>query len=157
MSAAMASDRRQEVLRALGITPWVRRELAVADEPVSASSDAAPSRRCVVLIPAGGDVRAMDLLGRALSACGAELARAGRISVSAGAVSAPVPHAPVYLAFGQAQAHALGRELPAAVTGQAHIALVDEPAQLLVDASSKRRLWAALRQVRRALASARSH
>jgi hypothetical protein len=77
MSAAMASDRRGEVLRALGITPWVRRERAAAEEPVHAAGDAAPSGRCVVLIPAGGDVRAMDLLGRALNACGAELAVAG--------------------------------------------------------------------------------
>lgn len=154
MSAAVATGRRQHVLRALGITPWVQRQPGGAAAPAAASNATAPSGRCVVLIPAGSDTRAMDLLGRALNACGVELARAGRISVSDGQLGAPVPHAPVYLAFGQAQAHALGRELPAAVMSQAHIALVDEPAQLLTSADSKRRLWAALRQVRRALAAA---
>jgi hypothetical protein len=61
----------------------------------------------------------------------------------------------VYLVFGQAQAHALGRELPAAVMSEAHIALVDEPGPLLFGADGKRRLWAALRQARRALGRAR--
>ncbi|HET6430930.1 hypothetical protein [Dyella sp.] len=154
----MAAARRQQVLQALGLTPWVRRARgASAGSSAAAVAEPSPSGRCVVLIPAGADVRAMDLLGRALNACGAELARAGRISVADGAPGAPVPHAPVYLAFGQAQAHALGRELPAAVMREAHIALVDDPSQLLVDAGSKRRLWAALRQVRRALAATRGH
>lgn len=162
MSAMPAiAQRRASVLRALGITPWVQRE-AVAEAlmdghaPVSEVAQAAAGTpACVVLIPAGSDTRAMDLLGRALNACGAELARAGRISVANGQLSAPVAPAPVYLVFGQAQAHALGRELPAAVMSQAHIALADEPSLLLTDAASKRRLWAALRQVRRALATAR--
>ena len=162
MSAMPAiGQRRTTVLRALGITPWVRRQPA-ADVPAhgavpatEASNPVAGAPACVVLIPAGCDARAMDLLGRALNACGAELARAGRIMVADGQLSAPVAPAPVYLVFGQAQAHALGRELPAAVTSRAHIALADEPSLLLTDAASKRRLWASLRQVRRALAAVR--
>lgn len=158
---AAAPSRRTSVLQALGITPWVLR-MPPADEPVPASevaaTQAASSKAaCVVVLPAGADPRAMDLLGRALNACGAGLARAGRISVSEGRPSATVPHAPVYLVLGQAQAHALGRELPAAVMSQAHIAMADEPAKLLTDAASKRRLWTALRQVRRALALSREH
>ena len=52
------------------------------------------------------------------------------------------------VAFGQAQAHALGRELPSAVLNAAQIVLADEPAVLLAGAA-KRRLWTALRQLRR--------
>lgn len=153
-----APSRRTRVLQALGITPWVLRMSMVdepAVEPELVAAHAASTAACVVVLPAGADPRAMDLLGRALNACGAGLARAGRISVSDGRPSAVVPHAPVYLVLGQAQAHALGRELPAAVMSQAHIAMADEPSTLLADAGSKRRLWTALRQVRRALAVSR--
>ena len=151
--------RRHEVLHALGITPWVRRMRAetVDESPapmVDVVAQAAPAR-CVVVLPAQLPTRAMDLLGRALHAAGAEVARAGRITVADGQPTAAVPHAPVYLVFGQAQAHALGRELPATVMGAAHIALVDEPDALFGGADGKRRLWAALRQLRRALAGAR--
>ena len=62
-----------------------------------------------------------------------------------------VPHARAYLVFGAPQAHALGRELPAQVVQQAHIVLADEPAALLA-AAAKRRLWQALRSLRKALA-----
>lgn len=159
MTPAAAVGRRTAVLHALGLTPWVLRAPAAQSAAGIAPMDAPPADvspvSCVVLVPAGAPPRAMDLLGRALSACGAELARAGRISVSDGRLSAPVPHAPVYLVFGQAQAHALGRELPAGVMSAAHIAMADEPEQLLAAAESRRRLWSALRQVRRALARSR--
>lgn len=156
----MLDARRHQVLHALGITPWVRRmrdDLADAGVPLAMDvvSAEAPAARCIVVLPAQLPPRAMDLLGRALHAAGAEVARAGRITVADGQPTAAVPHAPVYLVFGQAQAHALGRELPAAVMGRAHIALVDEPAVLFGGADGKRRLWAALRQLRRALAGAR--
>jgi len=65
-----------------------------------------------------------------------------------------VPEAQAYLVFGEAQAHALGRALPAAVMHQAQIVLADEPALVLTSADAKRRLWNALRSVRRALAAA---
>lgn len=162
MAAVPLDSRRRAALQAMGITPWVMRERALAPpEPVVIDSGATstraarPSGRCVVLLPAGVDARALDLLGRALTACGAEIARAGRIRVTDGQLSDAVPHAPVYLVFGQAQAHALGRELPAAVMSEAHIALVDEPGPQLFGADGKRRLWAALRQARRALGRAR--
>ncbi len=103
-------------------------------------------------MPAGGSTRALDLLGRALHYGGAALARAGRVSVNNGQLAGTLPQAPVYLVLGQAQAHALGRELPAETMKRTHVALVDEPARLLEDAGSKRRLWTALRQLRRVLA-----
>jgi ABC-type lipoprotein export system ATPase subunit len=65
-----------------------------------------------------------------------------------------VPEARAYLVFGEAQAHALGRALPAAALHRAQIMLADEPATVLTSAAAKRRLWNALRNVRRALATA---
>ncbi len=55
---------------------------------------------------------------------------------------------------GEAQAHALGRALPSMVMHRAQIVLADEPALVLGSAAAKRRLWNALRRVRRALAAA---
>lgn len=162
MAAVPLDSRRCAVLQAMGITPWVMRARAeVAAQSFPVEPDAVPARaaqpsgRCVVLLPADTDARALDLLGRALTACGAEIARAGRIRVADGKLSDVLPHALVYLVFGQAQAHALGRELPAAVMSEAHIVLVDEPGPLLFGADGKRRLWAALRQARRVLGRAR--
>jgi ABC-type phosphate/phosphonate transport system ATPase subunit len=54
--------------------------------------------------------------------------------------------------FGQAQAHALGRALPADAMRSAHIVLADLPADLF-DPAAKRRLWHTLRGLRRALAT----
>ena len=82
------------------------------------------------------------------------LARAARVMVRDGQLDAGVPEARTYLVLGQTQAHALGRELPAAVMQQAQIVLADEPAQLLRDGAAKRRLWSALRSLRRVLATA---
>ncbi|MCP1373553.1 hypothetical protein [Dyella lutea] len=154
----MLDARRQQVLQAMGITPWVRRVResgAPAEEPMlDAPAVEPPVARCIVVLPAQLPPRTMDVLGRALQAAGAGIARAGRVLVADGQTQASVPHAPAYLVFGQAQAHALGRELPAAVMSQAHIALVDAPEALFAGAEGKRRLWAALRQLRRALAVA---
>ena len=105
-----------------------------------------------MLLPDGCGARELDLLGRALAAYGPELARAGRILVKDGRPTAPVPPVRAYLVFGQAQAHALGRELPAAVMNRAQIVLADEPNEVLAGGAGKRRLWTALRQLRRALA-----
>jgi hypothetical protein len=63
-----------------------------------------------------------------------------------------VPRAQAYLVFGEAQAHTLGRALPSDVMRDAHIVLADAPADLLRQAAAKRRLWQALRSMRRALA-----
>ena len=160
MSPASASrgpvSRRARVLRVLGVTPLVRRAAAApqgADQVAEPSAVASvPSASCVVLLPDGGGARELDLLGRALAAYGPELARAGRIPVKDGRPATPVPPVRAYLVFGQAQAHALGRELPAAVMNQAQIVLADEPSQVLASGAGKRRLWTALRQLRRALA-----
>jgi len=160
MSAAPASHgpagRRARMLRALGVTPWVRRAsgAAVAAKSVPAipaSQHVAPAS-CLVLMPDGCSPREVDLLGRALAAYGPELARAGRILVRDGRPVGDVPAVRAYLVFGQAQAHALGRELPAAAMNQAQIVLADEPSLALASGAGKRRLWTALRQLRRALA-----
>lgn len=153
----LSEHRRARVLHALGIQPWVRRPSS-AETPVAADvtssaviSDASACR-CVVVLPEGCSVRELDLLGRALNGCGAELARAARLTVTSGRIVGTIPQARAYLVFGEAQAHALGRSLPAAVMHQAQIVLADEPAQVLLHADAKRRLWSALRSVRRVLA-----
>lgn len=149
---------RERVLRALGLETWRRRQQAVADAPAvvgEALPPAASSSDCVVLLPAACDARELDLLGRALTSGGAALARAARVRMSPGEAETAVPQARAYLACGEAQAHALGRSLPMQVTAQAQIVLVDEPGRLLGDPSAKRRLWIALRTLRRGLAAGR--
>lgn len=162
MPAASATHRAR-VLRALGMTPWVRRTRAATVGPevvpevdsVSGAGEVTDAAvACVVVLPEGCQTRELDLLGRALVAAGAVLARAARMTVSGGQLAGPVPVARAYLVFGEAQAHALGRQLPAAVMHRAQIALVDEPVQVLTSAAAKRRLWIALRTLRRMLASA---
>lgn len=151
------ADHRGRVLRALGVTPWVRRDVPLA-EPTAAVVVAEPDGpvTCVVVLPDGCDARQLDLVGRALTACGAALARAARLVVRDGQLAPPVPEAQAYLVFGEAQAHALGRVLPATVMHRAQIVLVDEPSLVLRSAEAKRRLWNALRSVRRVLAAAGS-
>ncbi|WP_049621723.1 hypothetical protein [Frateuria defendens] len=155
-ASALPPPRRARLLQALGITPWaLRTQAPTADAPAGATAEPASippaAGHCVVVLPAGCAPRELDLLGRALLAGGGELARAARIGVADGRPVAPLPAAPAYLVFGQAQAHALGRELPAAVMNQAQIVLVDEPAAVLGQGAGKRRLWTAVRQLRRAL------
>lgn len=150
----VSADRRARVLRALGVTPWQRR--AAPAVVAAAASDMAANVACVVVLPQDCGTRELDLVGRALNACGVALARAARVTVSGGQLAADVPEARAYLVFGEAQAHALGRALPAAVMHRAQIVLADEPALVLSSAGAKRRLWNALRSVRRALAVADS-
>jgi hypothetical protein len=143
------------MLQVLGVTPWVRRaSVAPAASPVEApAAPVVPAASCVVVLPEGCAARELDLLGRALAAYGPELARAGRVLVRDGRPDGEVPPVRAYLVFGQAQAHALGRELPAAVMNQAQIVLADEPRQVLASGAAKRGLWTALRELRRALAA----
>ena len=156
MNAPAAATHRARVLRALGLTSWQRRSVA-ADSAVVAMDDeamqATVNADCVVLLPATCGTRELDLLGRALNSAGAALARAGRVRVQPNEAEVDVPQARAYLACGEAQAHALGRSLPMQVTAQAQIVLADEPARLLGDAAAKRRLWIALRTLRRSLAT----
>jgi hypothetical protein len=159
MNAAVShtdTAHRARVLRALGMVPWVRRAAPAApaeDVPVAqVHGDDAPGG-CVVVLPGACATRELDLLGRTFAACGAWLARAARVSVNAaGELAEEPPSARAYLVFGETQAHALGRSLPAEVMQRAQIVLVDEPSQVLSQASSKRRLWIALRTLHRALA-----
>ena len=151
---AQATSHRERVLRALGVTPWVRRtvsaEPGASEAPIVDAVADIVSGDCIVVLPAGCSARELDLVGRALMACGAAFARAPRIEVSNGQLPA-APQARAYLVFGEAQAHALGRELPAAALSRAHIVLADEPASVLASGAGKRRLWNALRSLRRAL------
>lgn len=156
MNAVVASSaHRARVLRVLGVVAWRKRELGAAESMAKATTLAEPQSMpatagVVVVVPPRCAVRELDLLGRALSAFGPQLARAPRIEAVDGETM-QVPHAPAYLVFGQAQAHALGRALPANVMRDAHIVLADAPSEILAQASSKRRLWLALRTLRRAL------
>lgn len=154
---AHATTHRERVLRALGVTPWVRRvavaEPAASELPMVDAVAEIVSGDCVVVLPSGCSPRELDLVGRALMACGPAIARAPRIEVSGGQLPA-APQARAYLVFGEAQAHALGRELPAAALSRAHIVLADEPASVLASGAGKRRLWNALRSLRRALVAA---
>lgn len=157
----VSSAHRVRILRALGITPWTRRapvgELMSGGEIESAAEQAAEfstaGGACVVVLSDGSTTRELDLLGRALNACGVALARAARVTVSGGELG-EIPAAPTYLVFGEAQARALGRSLPLDVMQRAQIVLVDDLAQVLTDARAKRRLWGALRRLRQTLAAA---
>jgi hypothetical protein len=153
MSAtASAPTRQQRVYAALGLTRWqLRRADAVEPDIVEATLAALPAAAdCVLVIPGGCTPRELDMLGRAVQAFGPMLARAARIEVHAGKL-AQVPAAAAYLAFGTEQAHALGRELPAAALARAQVVLADAPAGLSGDGAAKRRLWNAMRALRRAL------
>ncbi|SFW36115.1 hypothetical protein [Luteibacter sp. UNCMF366Tsu5.1] len=144
---AAAPDRRQRLLGAMGITPWRLRVGGVAPEPeVAPANDTARggSAVCVVVLPAGCSERELDLVGRALRAYGAVTGRAARLEVGERGLG-DVPAARAYLVFGEAQARALGRDLPAAVMSAAQIVLVDTPSAILVDPAAKRRLWNGLR------------
>jgi hypothetical protein len=149
-----ASLRQREVNRLLGLSP-VRlraRGLTMADSATPATGEPADmsGAACVLILPAGCSPSALDMLGRAVQAYGPTLARAARIEVRNGRLP-DVPAARAYLAFGSEQAQALGRELPAAVLAAAEVVLVDPPTALQGDAAAKRRLWTAMRTVRRAL------
>ncbi|MBB3227315.1 DNA polymerase III psi subunit [Luteibacter sp. Sphag1AF] len=161
MVAAVASTdprRRARLLKAMGVTPWRLRSgpdaasaamgEAMPASPMAMETDAV----CVVVIPAGCDERQLELIGRALRATGPQLARAARLEAGQGGLGV-VPVARAYLVFGEAQAHALGHDLPAAVMSAADIVLVDEPARIVAEPGAKRRLWNGLRTLRRALAA----
>jgi hypothetical protein len=149
----VSPSHRARVLRALGVTPWVRRTAASDAAGPVAASNAGAGVTCVVVLPQGCSTRELDLLGRAFNAFGAMLARAARVTVKDGQLAGDVPEARAYLVFGEAQAHALGRTLPPAVMHRAQIVLADEPALVLTRADAKRRLWSALRTLRRGLAA----
>lgn len=152
-----ANPRQHEINRLLGLSPMRLRSRGpmMADSATATAGDPAtdPSgASCVLVLPAGCSPATLDMLGRAVQAYGPTLARAARIEVRDGRLP-DVPSARTYLAFGSEQAQALGRELPAAVLAAAEVVLVDPPMALQGDAAAKRRLWTAMRTVRRALRS----
>ena len=156
----VSASHRARILQALGVTPWVRRAVpggavvvTESGQAVDAAADTGAGVACVVVLPEGCSTRELDLLGRAFSAFGVMLARAARVTVNGGQLAANVPEARAYLVFGEAQAHALGRTLSPTVMQRAQIVLADEPALVLTRADAKRRLWSALRSLRRGLAA----
>ncbi|MDF3982031.1 hypothetical protein P3W24_09620 [Luteibacter sp. PPL201] len=153
---SLVLPRRERLLRAMGVTPWRLRVTGTQtiDAPSAPANDAAGGRvPCVVILPSGCSERELDLVGRALRAFGPATGRAARLEVGDAGLG-QVPVASAYLAFGEAQARALGHELPAAVQSAAQIVLVDAPSQVLTSAAAKRRLWNALRALGRASARA---
>jgi len=152
--SAVSPERRAHLLKAMGVTPWRLRgsEAAVAVDDHPAVNDGGPGERvpCVVVLPAGASERERDLVGRALRAFGPVMGRAARLEAGERGLG-HVPVAAHYLVFGEAQARALGHELPAAVMSAAQIVLVDPPSVLLADAAAKRRLWNGLRALGRSL------
>lgn len=148
----VSGSHRRRLLEAMGVAPLRLRD--TASQPATVVDDgivAAPSplrAELVLVLPAGCEPRHLDLVGRAMTAFGPRFARAARVQVEAGAVSGALPAAPAYLAFGEAQAHALGRGLDAAVMAQADVVLLDAPAEL-AGAAGKRRLWTAVSALRR--------
>jgi hypothetical protein len=142
---------REQMLREFGVVPYRLRRRD--DEPVPADEPAATAvmpdaAECVLVLPAGCSHRELDLLGRAMQAFGPAFARAPRMRVDDDGGLADVPQAPAYLAFGEAQARALGRVLSAAQMATAEIVLLDPPSQLM-QAAGKRRLWSAVNALRR--------
>lgn len=145
--------RRARLLRAMGLTPMQLRTtehaapvtLEVQGEP---ECDADGWVDVALVIPAGVASSHLDLLGRAMTAFGARFARAARITAAEGTIRDALPAARAYLAFGEEQARALGRELDAAVMARAEVVLLDAPEQL-VSAQGKRRLWVAVNALRR--------
>jgi len=144
--------RRERLLRVMGVTPWRLRvgDVAPADYiPPSNEAGVGEHVGCVVILPAGSSARELDLLGKALRAFGPVTGRAARLEVGERGLG-QVPVAAAYLVFGDAQAHALGRDLSAAALGAAQIVLVDPPSAILADPAAKRRLWNGLRALGRA-------
>jgi hypothetical protein len=144
--------RRERLLRVMGVTPWRLRvgDVAPADDiPPSNEAGVGEHVGCVVILPAGSSARELDLLGKALRAFGPVTGRAARLEVGSRGLG-QVPVAAAYLVFGDAQAHALGRDLSAAALSAAQIVLVDPPSAILTDPAAKRRLWNGLRALGRA-------
>lgn len=147
-----AVTRRQRLLREFGVVPYRLRQAPDVSPVATSSPDLPPATgadaACVLVLPAACQPRERDLIGRAMTSFGAAFARAPRVEASAGALAGDVPVARAYLAFGEAQARALGLGLPAEVMATADVILLDPPEQLL-QASGKRRLWSAVNALRR--------
>lgn len=150
----MMQPRRERLLKAMGVTPWrLRAAGAVSVAEVEAANEVpfpVEGVHCIVILPSGCSQRELDLVGRALRALGPSTGRAARLEVGSQGLG-QVPVAAAYLVFGEEQARALGRDLPASVMSAAQIVLLDTPSALLTSGAAKRRLWNALRALGRAL------
>lgn len=147
----LAAGRRQHLLRALGVTPLAlrgRREPDAVPITEGRQDDVSGPAVCVLVMPEGCTERLQRLVVRVMQALGRGFAGAPRAVVKAGELDTPVPAASAYLAFGEAQARALGRNLPTAIMAAAEVVLLDEP-QALLEAGGKRRLWQAVGGLRR--------
>lgn len=141
VAAQRLDSQRIRCLTAMGLRPWVLRDAPVqADQP-----------RCVVIVAATlAEARQRQLVECAVACLGLPDGAVMRATARDGRLTAGVPATPAYLAFGSAQAQALGAALTADQRERACIALTDEPAQLLDEPYRKRGLWLALKAVRRA-------
>lgn len=149
---------RMRRLRALGVQAYRLRETAPAstDAPAAAAEQNAPQASqptsvqlpCVLVLPKHCPGSALDLVGRAMLAFGAEFARAPRVYAEADGVSGSVPRAQAYLVFGDAQARALGHTLPAEHMRDAEIVLLESP-EAWTTGAAKRQAWLALKPLRR--------
>lgn len=151
------ADHRQRVLRALGVTLYGLRGrfrpdqgVTPADEAASMSMTAAAdgAAACVLVLPGDCDARQRTQVEHIMQALGGVFAQAVQVGVAGGELTAEVPPAHAYLAFGEAQARALGRSLSSDAVNQAQVVLLDAP-EALFDAAGKRRLWQAVGGLRR--------
>ena len=157
---AASTPTRLRRLHALGITPYGLRSALgesapdTGAEPGPAQDRVAPASDdpipCVLLLPAECPQRTLDLIGRSMQAFGAAFARAPRLPVTAQGLGQAPPRARAYLAFGEVQARALGHVLDAGAMRYAEIVLLDKPEGLHAG-EAKRRLWLALKGLRRRL------
>lgn len=151
------TDHRQRLLRALGVTPYGLRARfrpdqdgvdagdAVLATPSTTSADASA---CVLILPGDCNARDRAHVQQIMQALGGVFAQAPQVDVDADQLQSSPPHARAYLAFGEAQARALGRSLPVDVMAQAEVLLLDVPGALR-KADGKRRLWQAVGGLRR--------
>jgi len=155
----MPSALRDRRLHALGVTPFVLRtsrtngeadKPGTAEAPVETVATGSARVPCTLLLPASCSPRELDRLGRVLHAFGADFARAPRVQVPADGLREAPPPARAYLAFGEAQARALGQTLSAAAMREAEVVLLDAPSSL-GQGAAKQRLWLAMKALRRRL------
>lgn len=145
-----AMSHRRRLLQALGVVPYALRghaEDQVQADATAGHTPVGPSD-CVLVLPAECGARPSRLIEQAMRALGEGFAGAPSVRVVDGGIGAPVPQAQAYLAFGEAQARALGRTLSRDVMVAAQVVLLDPP-QAMLAADGKRRLWQAVVGLRR--------
>lgn len=157
MAATMPApiDHRRRVLRALGVTAYGLRVEFRADADAGAGESTEATATCVLVMPGDCGARERQRVEQVMQALGGLFAEAAQVEVMAGELPS-VPAARAYLAFGTAQAHALGRTLSTDVMAAAEVLLLDAP-DALATAAGKRRLWQAVSGLRRLWRDAPEH